>query len=471
MSSRVSLAVPAALAVAVLVSLTLLAAPSPVEAQSLVDGGTTTVRSMTPVSNTTATRNAPAPSSPVTTTLTNTVHLPYVAMSAYLYLPMVSRPSPVRFPSPGDDATAQSVNAYLTWDLNAPALVNPTFTVYLEAGNPAPTAVLATGLTRPAVDPYTFALETTYYWQVMATGENGDTVTGPVWSFTTDGPFTPEDLETMVYVPGGEFQMGCDVGNPFGMSCDYDKYHYELPMHTVLLDAFYVDKYEVTVSQYRACVAAGGCQEPRRFRSRTHDSYYDNAEFDHFPVLYVSNWDARDYCAWAGKRLPTEAEWEKAARGAIDVRSWPWGNDAMSDCTRMNYDDPNIDDGTNQWCNDDVTRVGSYPTGASPYGAMDMGGNVFEWVTDLYDVGYYLYTPYYNPTGPTVSRHEWGVEFDETPYYSIRGGSYRPNWYYSTVSHRHWGHHGDPRGGDNWTEDRPYFRNDQVGFRCVKNEE
>ena len=291
---------------------------------------------------------------------------------------------------------------------------------------------------------------------------------------------------TSVLVPAGPFVLGVDAADEPG-SLDNER-----PAHVVDIPAFRIGRVPVTNAEWRVFIDDGGYRhralwsvlgwEHRQRAGLTAPQFWNpdgsRTRFgrveqipDDEPVQHVTYFEAEAYAAWAGARLPTEVEWEKAARGTIDVRTWPWGNDAMSDCTRMNYDDPNIDDGTNQWCNDDVVQVGSYPTGASPYGALDMGGNVFEWVSDLYDVGYYLYSPYYDPTGPGVSRHEWGVDYDETPYYSIRGGSYRPNWYYSTVSHRHWGHHGDPRGGDDWTEDRPYFRNDQVGFRCVKDQE
>ena len=206
---------------------------------------------------------------------------------------------------------------------------------------------------------------------------------------------SPQDGMVMVYVPEGEFEMGTSDEQrdhwieKYGWDPDWN--YNEQPIHTVYLDAFWIDRTEVTNGQYALCVAEGACQEPSSSESAKRTSYYGNPEFQDFPVVYVDWYMAKAYCAWAGRRLPTEAEWEKAARGT-DGRTYPWGEGI--DSTLANYG------GTD--CKDcDTTAVGSYLTGASPYGALDMAGNVWEWVADEYDNRYYLNSPSENPPGPS----------------------------------------------------------------------
>ncbi|WP_075071062.1 SUMF1/EgtB/PvdO family nonheme iron enzyme, partial [Levilinea saccharolytica] len=185
-----------------------------------------------------------------------------------------------------------------------------------------------------------------------------------------------KDLMMMVYVPAGKFQMGSNDG-------DLD----ERPVHTVELGAFWIDQTEVNNAQYARCVTEGACQPPVRASSYARQNYYGNAEFDKYPVIYVNWAQASAYCAWAGRRLPTEAEWEKAARGT-DERIYPWGNQAPNS-QLLNYFQ-NVGD---------TTAVGSFPSGASPYGALDMAGNVWEWVSDPY--GDYPLALETNTTGAT----------------------------------------------------------------------
>jgi formylglycine-generating enzyme required for sulfatase activity len=201
-----------------------------------------------------------------------------------------------------------------------------------------------------------------------------------------------KDEMVLVFVPAGEFTMGSDGG-------DADN----RPAHQVYLDAFWIDRTEVTNEMYAKCVEANQCNSPDSKRSKTRPSYFNNPEFGNYPVIYVTWDDAYAYCSWAGRRLPTEAEWEKAARGPNGYK-YPWGNVDPKD-TLLNYNG-NVSD---------TSEAGRYPEGASIYGALDMAGNVWEWVNDWYDPNYYEISPATNPLGPTSEDSR-----------VLRGGSWNP---------------------------------------------
>jgi formylglycine-generating enzyme required for sulfatase activity len=164
------------------------------------------------------------------------------------------------------------------------------------------------------------------------------------------------------------------------------------------LDNFYIDKYEVTNEQYEKCVKAQACDLPTNQRAY----FDDHRRFKHHPVVYV-NWEmANAYCKWRDARLPTEAEWEKAARGS-DLLEYPWGNQFNGKF--LNFCDAKCSFGGNNGPNDghEITApVGSYEKGKSPYGIYDMAGNVREWVADLYSESYYAGSPKRNPPGPLL---------------------------------------------------------------------
>ena len=206
------------------------------------------------------------------------------------------------------------------------------------------------------------------------------------------------------------------------------------PEHQVNLNAFWIDQTEVTNKQYAACVDAGVCAPPHYTGLPNFDGseYYGVSEFDNYPVIYVNWIQARTYCVWEGRRLPTEAEWEKVARGE-DKRTYPWGEGI--DCSKANY---------TKSCVGITSSVGSYISGQSPYGAYDMAGNVWEWVADWYSDTFYQIGPFSNPLGP---------DFGE--YRVMRGGSWDAYEEYADTTFR---------GGFGIAY--PDGSND-IGFRCA----
>lgn len=233
----------------------------------------------------------------------------------------------------------------------------------------------------------------------------------------TPGPVRtrPADGMAMVYVPEGPFLMGEDADRALSdcsmhyVNCQVlpDTWKQESPRHTVTLDAFWIDRTEVTNAMYGRCVRAGACPPLDGFwPTPVPDSYYDDPRYANLPVIEIE-WDRADvYCAWAGARLPTEAEWEKAARGT-DGRIWPWGSDPPPRDDLLSFG----------LAHKGPSEVGSYPAGASPYGALDMAGNVSEWVADWYAADYYATSPADNPQGP---QDGWGRV--------VRGSSWYSDW-------------------------------------------
>ncbi len=231
----------------------------------------------------------------------------------------------------------------------------------------------------------------------------------------------------MVYVPAGPFLMGSADGRPD-----------EFPPHVVTLPAFYIDRYEVTVAEFAAFLNARGslwcdvapcadvwAENPQSHLRSVGNGYRPAPGFERYPITWVSWYAARAYCRWRGKRLPTEAEWEKAARGP-DGRRYPWGNTYEAGRANVGhaYSGP--------------LPVGRFPTGASPYGALDMAGNVWEWVADWY-------APY---PGSSATSPFFGK------YKVVRGGS--------------WNH--PPVDARTTARDiaHPARRLGVVGFRCAR---
>lgn len=198
----------------------------------------------------------------------------------------------------------------------------------------------------------------------------------------------PVNDKDMVLVPEGEFTMGCDLD-------DESLCYNSKPAHKVFLNGFKIDKYMVTYRRYNACIEAGECTELFAGAACNAGMPWNS---DH-PVNCVDYKQAETFCAYDNKRLPTEAEWEKAARGT-DGRIFPWGNEAPScDLAVMNQKVEGETMGPG--CGAGTTRpVGSKPKGASAYGVMDMAGNLFEWTSDWFSLEYYKTSPYRNPQGP-----------------------------------------------------------------------
>lgn len=201
-------------------------------------------------------------------------------------------------------------------------------------------------------------------------------------------PNSPINEKEMVVVPEGEFSMGCDLKDD--SLCYNSK-----PAHKVYLSSFEIDKYMVTYNRYNECIEAGKCTE-LFFGAACNAHMPWNS--DH-PVNCVDFEQAKNFCEFDNKRLPTEAEWEKAARGT-DGRIYPWGNETPS-CDLVVMNKKLSDEIMGPGCGAGTTRpVGSKPKGASAYGAMDMAGNLFEWTSDWFSPDYFKDSPYRNPKGP-----------------------------------------------------------------------
>jgi len=260
-----------------------------------------------------------------------------------------------------------------------------------------------------------------YPAMAAAPGDNGAKELGSGQKQNQERPAFPRPPEgSMVSIPAGEFTMGSQDGDPD-----------ERPAHKVYVDAFSIDVYEVTVRQYAEFLQATGVNLPLDWQTMNQPAHQKR------PVANVDWTDAAAYCKWAGKRLPTEAEWEKAARGT-DGRLYPWGNDPPTPL-HANYGKT----GSHNYGT--LAAVGTLENGKSPYGIYDMAGNVWEWVSDWYDSDYYKNSLSQNPTGPSKGGFK-----------VIRGGAWTSNPRNLRSADRYW--------------DPPSFRSLYFpGFRCAKN--
>jgi len=260
-----------------------------------------------------------------------------------------------------------------------------------------------------------------------------------------------------VYVSEGDFEMGSGDDDPLA-SRD------EQPRHTVYLDAFWIDQTEVTNAMFANFLNEQGNKEEGGVTwldeadwaliSQVNGTFRPKSDFTDHPVIAVSWYGANAYCAWAERRLPTEAEWEKAAGGVLVLsprrtersRKYPWGNDAPS-AELVNFCDQNCSE---EWKDSNIndgyaltSPVGNYPAGASPYGALDMAGNVWEWIFDSYDSNYYASSPRERPVAALTN----GAKV-------IRGGSKGDSAHAIRVHDRRGSDANNGRGS--------------VGFRCAR---
>ena len=240
----------------------------------------------------------------------------------------------------------------------------------------------------------------------------------------------------MVFIPSGEFSMGEDV--------HFD----EQPIHPVYLDAFWIDRTEITNNMIIQYFNAEGFIPDEIFPDEyARDQMYYSAHvywneeiwvveqgYGGFPATQVTWYAAKAYCEWVDRRLPTEAEWEKAARG-LDSRFYPWGDE-----------EPTCDLANGVECHQETIHVGSKKDGESPYGIYNMAGNVWEWIADWYGNNYYQVSPYENPTGPSIGE-----------YRVLRGGSWRSMDKYLKTTYRY--------------RENPNEFNSDIGFRCAMDAE
>jgi len=219
-------------------------------------------------------------------------------------------------------------------------------------------------------------------------------------------------IAEMVLIPGGEFEYGAPEGTPTGLTEEEEGMKQSEGTNKVYLSSYYIDKYEVSNSQYKLCQDAGVCTEPYDLTSVMYQNYYNNATYAGFPVIWVTYNQAETFCQWAGKKLPTEAQWEKAARGKT-MRKYPWGDKEPADnieSTQVNY----------TALFGDVTSVMWGDEGTSPYGVYNMAGNVAEWTSTWYNIDSY----YQKRSDGAVVEDPIGPFDSPTQEKVIRGGSW-----------------------------------------------
>ena len=327
---------------------------------------------------------------------------------------------------PPETQTAQqkSVMQIVLWGIGFVIIFVIGMLAFNDLNKPQSSVPTSTHTASPSKTPDVVITLTASFTSTAASTSTNTTVPMP-----TDLPAEITDAKdvSMVLVPSGEFTMGSNADDALKeceklqSGCKRELFLDEQPEHLVYLGTYYIDKYEVTNTLYKVCVNAGVCLQPSDVNK------FSDPQYAQHPVVNVDWYNAKAYCEWRGARLPTEAEWEKAARGT-DRRTYPWGE--VVSCDFANY----------AGCIGDTTKVGSYPMGMSPYGVYDLSGNVSEWVTDWYDV--------YPGGDPNAS-----LDFGQT-FRVIRGGPWKFVARLLRVSQR--------------LRTTPDDVDELIGFRCAK---
>lgn len=336
--------------------------------------------------------------------------------------------TPATPPSPAASATPQAAAS----PAPATAAVEPTATAV-----PATATLAATATAAPSP-----TAETTAEADATASPEAEATK-----GTETGGETKTSEVDGMVQIliPAGEFAMGTNDPLAQHQYTGNGVAYPEIAEHMVDLAGYWIDKFEVNNAQYKKCVDAGVCPPPFVDYTLTYNKYYGNPEFDEYPVVFVSWYNAETYCGWAGRRLPSEAEWEKAARGT-DKRKYPWGNEEVNgkqanfcdkDCPRT-HANKGIDDGFAG-----TSPGGYYAEYASPYGVMDMAGNVWEWTSTI---------PKPYPYDPADGREDQEI----TAQRIWRGGSWVNGYWYMRTTTRY--------------RSVQYYRIYSLGFRCAESQ-
>ena len=266
-----------------------------------------------------------------------------------------------------------------------------------------------------------------------------------------DALYADAPATEMVYVPVGDFTMGSDFSEDFFDGVPDEPFSDEQPERVTMLSAFWIDSHEVTNAQYRACVDAGDCLDPLSDGSYWIEHYYTDPQYDDFPVTSVTWAMGDNYCRWRDLRLPTEAEWEKAARGADDERAYPWGwQEPTCGLANVSIPRPDTDAADSDYeetCHGQPVRTATHEQSASPYGVTEMAGNVSEWTADYYADDYYDTNAW-----PGTNKNPQGPEQGERRV--VRGGNFLATAFFARVSFRN--------------AAPPDHFDATIGFRCAR---